>query len=378
MGVIESRDAAVRAFDALRHKDLDEFESLHVDDFVDHDPGPGEIPTPAGRREFFLGIQSSFPDWDQQVQDVIAEGDKVVIRWIGRGTHEREFPPGVPATGKQVAVQGIAVFRMEDGKMAERWAVVDQFGMMKQLGVISDKLPLPIRLMLKAKSRARRPAKAAGPMPSHDYQGLLQQEMKDMSAFLDGLADDQWDAPTLCDGWRVRDVVGHVCGGYATALALLPVKMARSGFNPRKVQHQLAIDFASARTAGELKDAFRRIADTAEATGLARIPPSHERFADHLIHHQDIRLPLGMPRHIPEERLVAALDALPRIGGLFAAKKNTVGIRFSATDVGWEYGQGLEVSGPADALIMAIGGRPVGLAQLSGDGVSVLQSRMAG
>jgi steroid delta-isomerase-like uncharacterized protein len=155
MSLEENREGAIRAFNALKVGDLDMFEELHTEDFVDHDPGPGEVPTPAGRREFFSGISSVFPDWDQTIEEVVAEGDRVVVRWVGRGTHESPFV-GVPPTGRKVAVQGIAIFRMVDGKMAERWAVVDQFGMMKQLGVVSDTIPLPLRLMLQVKIRAQR------------------------------------------------------------------------------------------------------------------------------------------------------------------------------------------------------------------------------
>ena len=69
---------------------------------------------------------------------MIAEGDKVVTRWTGRGTHQAELPgnPPIPPTGKQVTVTGIDVYRIENGRTAEHWGNFDQLGMLQQLGVI--------------------------------------------------------------------------------------------------------------------------------------------------------------------------------------------------------------------------------------------------
>jgi len=73
------------------------------------------------------------------VEDVIAEGDKVVARWVVRGTHKGEFmgPTGsIPPTGKQVTVLAIHIFRIADGKFIERWPERDRLGLLQQLGVV--------------------------------------------------------------------------------------------------------------------------------------------------------------------------------------------------------------------------------------------------
>lgn len=77
------------------------------------------------------------------------------------------------------------------------------------------------------------------------------------------------------------------------------------------------------------------------------------------------------------ERLVASLDVLPRLGGFLKSKRHTRGLRFVATDIGHEVGDGAEVRGSAEALILAMSGRPVSLPELDGDGVDVLRSRIA-
>jgi predicted ester cyclase len=82
--------------------------------------------------------QMAFPDVRMTVEDGFAEGDKVVVRWTGRGAHTGELM-GIPPTGKQVTVTGIDVYRVAGGKLVERWGEFDQMGMMQQLGVV----PLP-------------------------------------------------------------------------------------------------------------------------------------------------------------------------------------------------------------------------------------------
>lgn len=77
---------------------------------------------------------SALPDFQITIEDLLAEGDKVMVRWTGRGTHQGELL-GVPPTGKQVTVSGINVMRIEDGKIVERWGITDDLDMLHQLGV---------------------------------------------------------------------------------------------------------------------------------------------------------------------------------------------------------------------------------------------------
>jgi steroid delta-isomerase-like uncharacterized protein len=101
--------------------------------------GPGTLPGlptgPEGQKQLVTVYRNAFPDVHFTVDEQIAEGDKVVTRWTGRGTHKGELL-GIPATGKSSTVTGIAVDWIVNGKIAESWGIFDQFGMMQQLGVI--------------------------------------------------------------------------------------------------------------------------------------------------------------------------------------------------------------------------------------------------
>ena len=80
-----------------------------------------------------LLLFAAFPDWHTTIEDLIAEGDKVVVRMMQRGTHQGTFF-GLAATGKQVTVAGIAIFRLRNGQIVEEWLITDQLGAMQQLG----------------------------------------------------------------------------------------------------------------------------------------------------------------------------------------------------------------------------------------------------
>lgn len=109
-------------------------------DYVRHDPG-----TPNGRqdRDEFVAMLSemrtAFPDMEVEIEEMVAEGDFVVFRAVERGTHESEFM-GIPPTGNSFEITGMAMHRIEDGKLAETWANWDMLGMLQQLGVSSDQL----------------------------------------------------------------------------------------------------------------------------------------------------------------------------------------------------------------------------------------------
>lgn len=111
-----------------------------VDEVVDANVVDHNIPsvTPAGsegQKVFVQVIHSAFPNLTLTVQDLLADGDKVIVRFSIRGTHQRDFM-GIPPTGKSINVSAISIYRFEGDKCVELWTEFDQFGMMQQLGVI--------------------------------------------------------------------------------------------------------------------------------------------------------------------------------------------------------------------------------------------------
>ena len=109
-------------------------DELVASDYAYYEPTVGEIRGSNGYKSLVSMYRSAFPDVTLSINEQIAEGDKVVTHWTARGTHQGELM-GVPATGKQVTVQGVVISRIENGKLIQDFETYDVHGMMRQLGV---------------------------------------------------------------------------------------------------------------------------------------------------------------------------------------------------------------------------------------------------
>jgi steroid delta-isomerase-like uncharacterized protein len=115
---------------------LELVDELFAPNFVLHDPSiPQEVRGPEGIRQYITMYRTAYPDTHFTIEDQIAEGDRVVTRWTGQGTHQGELM-GIPPTGRRVTVTGIEVDRIAGGKIEETWVSYDALGMMQQLGVV--------------------------------------------------------------------------------------------------------------------------------------------------------------------------------------------------------------------------------------------------
>jgi uncharacterized protein (TIGR03083 family) len=195
---------------------------------------------------------------------------------------------------------------------------------------------------------------------------MVADERRDLVALLRTLSDAEWQAPSLCDGWRVRDVVAHVLYDTIPAPRYLGV-MVTSRFSLDRINNRL-VDSERQTPVSQLVDRLERSIGRGP---LARVAPA-AALADVLVHHQDIRRPLGRQRSIPEERLVSVLN---RPDPFAFPWRYTKGLRFVATDVDWAKGRGPEVRGTGEAIVLATVGRPVVLDELTGDGVAELRRR---
>jgi len=108
-------------------------------DFVNHDPNHPEVTNLESYKGHVAGIRTGFPDFHVTTEDLIAEGDKVAVRWIITATHQGELA-GIPATGIEATWTGMTIWRFADGKLAEGWWSIDMLGLLQQLGVIP---PMP-------------------------------------------------------------------------------------------------------------------------------------------------------------------------------------------------------------------------------------------
>ncbi len=136
MSVEESKTIERRYMEEVWTKgNLAAVDELVATNYVDHTPMPGASPDLQGLKQFVTVVTAAFPDWHPTIEDMIAEGDKVVVRFRGSGTHKGEFM-GIPPTGKQVTMMAIAIHRIAGGKIVENWLQADMLGMMVQLGVV--------------------------------------------------------------------------------------------------------------------------------------------------------------------------------------------------------------------------------------------------
>lgn len=104
-----------------------------ADDFVAHGTMP--LHGPQEVQQFLQVLHTAFPDYAETIEDQVAEGDRVVTRWTGHGTHQGAFM-GVAATGRPVTITAIVIDRVASGKVVEEWEVVDLLGLLQQLGAL--------------------------------------------------------------------------------------------------------------------------------------------------------------------------------------------------------------------------------------------------
>ena len=187
------------------------------------------------------------------------------------------------------------------------------------------------------------------------------------------LTPAQWDAPSLCQGWRVRDVVAHLIlpEGFSPFAGL--GSLVRAGFRLERAIYRDAVERGCAPVA-DLLASYRA------AIPRRSVPPGRRPanvLADLVIHLQDIRRPLGLPWRYDPELLDQVAGTVHPDKGL-GVPRRVAGLSLRATDSRWAAGNGAEVSGPTEALILAMAGRPAALPELSGPGSAVLAARISG
>jgi steroid delta-isomerase-like uncharacterized protein len=133
----DSNKDVIKAFleDVINQGRLERADDLVKEDFVELDPLPGQGQGREGLKAIVHGLRVAFPDMHWVTKEMVAEGQKVVTRFVWTGTHRGVFL-GIPATGRSVAVKGVVIDRLEDGKMADSRILMDTMGLMQQLGVI--------------------------------------------------------------------------------------------------------------------------------------------------------------------------------------------------------------------------------------------------
>lgn len=196
-------------------------------------------------------------------------------------------------------------------------------------------------------------------------------ERRELLALLETLTPAEWAAPSLCDGWSVRDVVAHLLSyedvGYReVGRQLLPSRFSFARLNRHFLDQ--ARDLGDDGLVERLRDHLRPSGITAARGGAVGL-------VDGVVHQQDVRRPLGRPREIPAERLRYALGfavTAPPLHGFWHVR----GTRVVATDIDFAHGRGPEARGPGEAVLMVLSGRRGAAADLTGPGAARLQQRL--
>jgi len=189
---------------------------------------------------------------------------------------------------------------------------------------------------------------------------------------LEGLTEDKWASPSLCDGWSIRNLVVHLLMPYEVSPPRFLLMMLRAGFAFDRAADRWAR--ADPRPPSQvlvgLRDTEHRRFGVPGAQAAA--PLNHL-----VIHAQDVYQPLGVPSPTDPDTAAIVLDELmtPRARRALAPGLLD-GLAFRATDTDWRHGSGAEVSGPAAALVTTIAGRSAALSELDGDGAGQLTARL--
>jgi uncharacterized protein (TIGR03083 family) len=210
-------------------------------------------------------------------------------------------------------------------------------------------------------------------VPDKATMQLACEERRDFVDLLDGLSAEQWEQPSLCELWRVRDVVAHVVSYEELSRWQLVRRFAKGGLLPPRINALGVAEYAP-RSPKQLTQLMR---SSIPPRGLTSAFGGMIALVDGMIHQQDIRRPLGQQRVIPPDRLHRVLNYALTSPTTRGARR-TRGVRLVATDLDWNHGDGLEVNGPAEALLMAMAARPDAFNQLTGPGKELLARRICG
>ena len=192
-----------------------------------------------------------------------------------------------------------------------------------------------------------------------------------LASDLASLTDEQWATASLCTGWTVRQVLGHMTATAAMTPAKFFAGLLGSGFRFNAMSQKLV----DRECEGSAADTLRRFRDHVDSS--THPPgPVDSWLGETIVHSEDIRRPLGIAHDYPIDALTRVADFYRGSNVLIGGKKRVEGLTLRATDAEWTAGSGPEVVGSARTIVLAIAGRAAAVDDLTGDGVATLRSRL--
>jgi uncharacterized protein (TIGR03083 family) len=201
---------------------------------------------------------------------------------------------------------------------------------------------------------------------------LIHARRRSVGEMLATLDDQQWNAPSLCAGWRVRDVAAHNVETHLMTPGRFIGQLAGSAFR----FHSMTSKGVAHHTTESTGDLLTEFNDTA-ARFTAPPGPLVAMLGEAVIHGEDMARPLGKKVDAAPEALQTVASWVITSTPLLHGKQRSAGLRLRATDADWTAGDGPEVSGPLASIIIAVTGRTAALDDLAGEGVATLRSRIA-
>jgi uncharacterized protein (TIGR03083 family) len=207
---------------------------------------------------------------------------------------------------------------------------------------------------------------------STDVWPMIRDERAAFAETISDLDPEQWDRPSLCAGWRVRDVVAHMIAAGEKTKGSFLVGLMGAGFRFNSMVEADIKRIGGTSSTDELVARYRK---TISTTNGPPGPPM-AMLGEVVLHGEDVRRPLGIKKDPSEAAIGRVADFYKGSNLLLGTKKRIAGLRLIATDTGWSTGEGPEVSGPAMALLVTMTGRPGAEGDLSGPGAATLIGRL--
>ncbi len=213
------------------------------------------------------------------------------------------------------------------------------------------------------------------PLDRDQVWQAIDAQRSSLTALLDDLSDDEWQQPSLCAGWTVRDVAAHLTMQQLTLGDELRVLRHWRGSMDRTIERVARLRAAELTTEQIVAAIRATVGSRRHNFGVTHI----ETLTDILVHSQDIAIPLGRRLDMAPDAAAAAADRnlSMRLPPPPPSVKSMAGFRLTATDTTWSAGEGPQVQGPMAALLLVCCGRLVALPQLSGDGATALAARLS-